>query len=293
MPYANPHALVSTEWLATHLRSPGVRVVDASWYFPSTGRTGRAEFEREHIPGAVFFDIDEIAAPKVPSPDGIVLPHMMPDAARFAAKVGALGLGNGNRIVVYDRSGGASAAARAWFMFRAFGHNDVALLDGGLVKWLAEKRPVDTDLFPSRQRPFTAAPRPGLIRDKAAMKANIASRAEQVVDARSRARFAGTEKEPWPFKKLGHIPGSRNLPWSDLLDPELKTLPRAEVLAKRFADAGIDAKGPIVASCGSGVSACLLAFGLYLLGRDDVAIYDGSWSEWGNVDDTPAATGDA
>ena len=292
MPYAKPEALVSSDWLAGHLRSPGVRIVDASWFFPSTSKTGRAEYEREHIPGAVFFDIDDIAAPKVPSADGVTLPHMMPDARRFAQKVGALGLGNGNRIIVYDRVGGGSAAARVWFMFRAFGHGDVAMLDGGLVKWQMENRPVDAELNAGKQRDFGATPHTGMVRDKAAMKANLASKREQVIDARSRGRFAGTEPEVWPNKKVGHIPGSLNLPWTELLDPANKTVLPAEVLAQKFVAAGIAPSKPIVASCGSGVSACMLALGLYLIGKDDVAIYDGSWAEWGNVSDTPFALGE-
>ena len=189
MPYARPEALVGTEWLAGHLRSPGVRVVDASWFFPNSGKTGRGEYEREHIPGAVYFDIEQIADRTSP------LPHMMPDATHFARSVAALGLGNGNRIVAYDRVGGGGGAARAWFMFRAFGHDDVALLDGGLTKWLAEGRPVDAELFPSRERPFIPAPRSRMIRDLAAMKENLANPVEQVIDARSRGRFAGTEVE--------------------------------------------------------------------------------------------------
>jgi thiosulfate/3-mercaptopyruvate sulfurtransferase len=294
MPYAKPEALVSTEWLAGHLSQPGLRVVDASWFFPNTDKTGRGEYEREHIPGAVFFDIDDIAAPKVPTADGITLPHMMPDARRFAGKASELGLGNGNRLVVYDRVGGGSAAARVWFMFRSFGHNEVALLDGGLAKWLAEGRPVDAELMNLRDRPFTATPRPGMIRDKAAMKANLTSKREQVIDARSRGRFAGTEKEMWPNKKVGHIPGSHNLPWTELIDPATKAMLPAEALARKFVEAGITPAKPVVASCGSGVSACMLIFGLYLLGKaNDVALYDGSWAEWGNVGDTPFALGEA
>jgi thiosulfate/3-mercaptopyruvate sulfurtransferase len=287
MTYANSRALVSTEWLADHLHKPGLRVLDASWFFPNSGKTGRGEFEREHIPGAVFFDIDEIAAPHRG------LPHMLPDSRRFATRVSALGLGNGNHIVIYDRVGGGSAAARVWWMFRLFGHDDVALLDGGLTKWLAEKRPVNAELFPPRDRPFVPKRREGLVRSKTEMKANIESAAEQVVDARSRGRFAGTEVEMWPNKKVGHIPGSRNVPWTELLAPDLKTILPADQLQHKFVEAGLDLKKPVVASCGSGVSACMLAFGLYLLGRDDVALYDGSWAEWGNVDDTPVATGPA
>ena len=213
MAYAKPDALVSTDWLAGHLKSPGIRVVDASWFFPTSGKTGRGEYEREHIPGAVFFDIEEIADRTTP------LPHMMPDATRFARNVAALGLGNGNRIIVYDRVGGGGAAARVWFMFRAFGHDDVALLDGGLTKWLREQRPADAALLPSRERTFVPTPRPAMLRDLAAMKENLAHPREQVIDARSRGRFAGTEVEMWPNKKVGHIPGSHSLPWTELIDP--------------------------------------------------------------------------
>ncbi len=282
MPYVNPDAIVSTAWLAEHQKAPDVRVVDASWYHPATGRDARLEYERQHIPGAVFFDIDEIANSET------TLPHMLPDAAKFASKVRKLGLGNGNRIIVYDYSGGAAAAARVWWMFRVFGHNDIAVLDGGMTKWLREGRPTE-DLPPMpRERHFMPRVNQLLVRSKEQMKANITSRRDQTVDARSAGRFSGQDKEPWPHRKVGHIPGSLNLPWSEVIDPQEKTFLPAEALAQRFAKAGIDLDRPVAASCGSGVTACLLALALYLLGHDEAAIYDGSWAEWGLADDTVA-----
>jgi thiosulfate/3-mercaptopyruvate sulfurtransferase len=283
MPYANPDAIVNSQWLAHHLTAPDVRVVDASWFMPASGRVGRAEYERQHIPGAVYFDINDIAD------SASSLPHMLPDAAKFASRVRKLGLDNGSRVIVYDRAG--SAAARAWWMFRVFGHNDVALLDGGLGKLLREGRPVD-DLPPMpRERHFMPRVNQLLVRNKDQMKANVESRREQVVDARSRGRFAGSEPEPWPHKKVGHIPGSGNVPWGELLDSRDGTFLPSEALAERFATAGIDPARPAVATCGSGVSACVLVFGLYLLGNREAAVYDGSWAEWGLADDTPAVTG--
>lgn len=287
MPYANPDALVSTDWLASHLGAPDVRVVDASWFMPASGRKGREEYGLGHIPGAVFFDIDEVSDPASP------LPHMMPDGIRFSSRVRRLGLGDGNRIVVYDRQGGGSAAARVWWMFRVFGHEDVALLDGGMTKWLQEGRPVE-DLPPMpRERHFMARANQFLLRDIAQMKDNLETRREQVIDARAPGRFAGTDEEPWPHKKVGHIPGARNVPWASLVDPATQTILPPEALAERFTSAGVDIRKPTVASCGSGVSACLLAFGLFLLGNKEVAVYDGSWAEWGMADDTPVATGAA
>ncbi len=282
MPYVNPDAIVSTEWLAEHQKAPDVRIVDASWYHPATSRDARQEYERQHIPGAVFFDIDEIANTDT------ALPHMLPDAAKFASKVRKIGLGNGNRIIVYDYSGGAAAASRVWWMFRVFGHNDVAVLDGGMTKWLREGRPTE-DLPPMpRERHFMPRVNQLLVRSKDQIKTNIASRRDQVVDARSAGRFSGRDKEPWPHRKVGHIPGSLNLPWNDLLDPHSKTFLPAEALAERFAKAGIELGKPVVATCGSGVTACVLALGLYLLGHEETAIYDGSWAEWGLADDTVA-----
>jgi len=276
--------LVSTAWLAAHLDAPDVRVVDATWFFPATGKKGRDAYDSAHIPGAVFFDIDEIKDETSP------LPHMAPDPAKFASRVRRLGIGNGNKVVVYDRAGGSSAAARVWWSFRLFGHEDVALLDGGFDKWVAEQRAIE-DLPPMpRDRHFLPRLNHALLRNKAQLLANIESAREQVLDARSPGRFRGIEAEPWPHQKVGHIPGSNNLPWTELVDPASKTFLPTEQLRQRFAAAGIDQR-PVITSCGSGVTACVLAFALYLTGRDDVAVYDGSWAEWGLADDTPAERG--
>jgi len=283
MSNANSEAIVSTEWLAQHLSAPDVRVVDASWNHPSTGKNARTDYDETHIPGAVYFDIDDIATK--PSP----LPHMLPEAAKFASKVRKLGLGNGNRIIVYDRSAGGAAAARVWWMFRLFGHHDISILDGGLEKWQREGRPTE-DLPPMpRDRHFMPRVNQLLARDLEQMKAVVASGREQIVDARPPGRFNGTETDPWPSKKSGHMPGAKNLPWTQLLDPESKTLLPPDAIAAKFKAAGIDVTKPVVASCGSGVTACVLALGLYLVGNTEAAVYDGSWAEWGLAEDTPVA----
>jgi len=274
-------ALVTTEWLAKHRDEPDVRVVDGTWHMPQLGRDARAEFLAAHIPGAVFFDIDAIADHTT------TLPHMLPGAEAFAAAVGALGLGSGDRIIVYDVRGVVSAA-RVWWTFRAFGHDAVAVLDGGLRKWRLEGRPVEAGEAQPAPRTFAARPRPELVRDLAAVRANLASRAEQVVDARSAGRFAGTEPEPRPGLLGGHIPGSLNLPYETLYraDGRLET---PDALRAAMRAAGVDLARPIVTSCGSGVTASVLALALHRLGRPDVAVYDGSWSEWGGRADTPIA----
>lgn len=283
MTYANPEALVSTEALAGQLSAPDLRVVDATWFMKMQGRDARQEYQAEHIPGAVFFDIDEIAD------TGNPLPHMLPPPEKFSSKVRRLGLGNGNRIVVYDNNGGA-ASARVWWMFRLFGHKDVSVLDGGFAKWKVEGRPVE-DLPPMpRERHFMSRINTFLVRDAEQLKANIASGREQVIDARSPGRFAGTDPEPWPVAKSGHIPGSVNVPYLDLLNGD-KTFRNGPELAARFAQAGIDLGKPVVTSCGSGVTACIVALALHLIGHDQVAVYDGSWAEWGSRDDTPVEQG--
>jgi thiosulfate/3-mercaptopyruvate sulfurtransferase len=286
MPYAHPEALVSTEWLAAHLDDPHVRVVDSSFKLPGITPTAKEDYDRGHIPGAVFFDIDDIAEP------GTSLPHMIPSPNLFAHKMEGLGIGNGDRVVAYD-SAGLSSAGRAWWMLRLFGHREVAILDGGLPKWRAEGRPLDTALTSPPRRRFTPAFDPVLVRDKRALIRNLSSRQEQVVDARAAGRFEGTAEETRPGLRRGHIPGSRNLPYDRVTDPQTHQLRSAEELSRLFRDAGVALDRPIVASCGSGVTACALAFALHLIGHPGAAVYDGSWSEWGLPGDTPVEPGPA
>lgn len=281
--YARPEALVSTEWLQDHLAAPDVRVVDGSWYLPAMKRDAKAEFAAAHIPGAVYFDIDEIADTASP------LPHMLPSPEKFSARVRKLGLGDGSRIVAYDGLG-LFSAARIWWMFRVFGHNDVAVLDGGLPKWKRENRPLESGASAPRDRHFTARVNSLLVRDLGQMRRNLGSGREQVLDARSRGRFHGTEPEPRPGLRSGHIPDAKNMPWNEILDPAHGTVLSAGALAGKFRDADIDPAKPVVCSCGSGVSACTLALGLHLIGAKQVAVYDGSWSEWGGRADTPVVT---
>ncbi|MGQ9370269.1 3-mercaptopyruvate sulfurtransferase [Azospirillum sp. A39] len=281
-------ALVDTRWLAARLDDPHVKVVDATWAMPGTAVVHpRDAFAAAHIPGAVFFDIDAVARPGTEP-----LPHMLPSAEDFAAKVGALGIGNDDVVIVYDTHG-LQTAARAWWTFRVFGHDRVAVLDGGLPRWQAGGHAVETGAAKPQPRSFAARFRPELVRSLEQIRANLETRAETVVDARSQARFEGTVDDPWQGRRRGHIPGSRNVPFTDLLDPVSKTVrPRPE-LQDAFARAGVDAAKPLVMSCGSGVTACVLVLGLHLLGRTDVAVYDGSWAEWGLPGDTPVDTGPA
>jgi len=287
MDYANPDALVSTEWLAGHLEAPDVRIVDATWHMPFMKRDARAEYEACHIPGAVYFDIDDIADPDTD------LPHMLPSPEKFSSRVRKLGLGDGNRIVVYSSNGSFSAAARVWWMFRVFGHEDVAVLNGGLAKWQAEDRPVE-DVEPIvRERHFTARVNHFLVRDVERLIKNVDTGKELVIDARTAGRFAGTEPEPRPCRKKGHIPGSVNLPFMDILDKDNHlTFKSADDISAAVDAAGIDRTKTMVTSCGSGVTAAVLSLGFFLLGYEDVAVYDGSWSEWGDHYDTPVAGGD-
>jgi thiosulfate/3-mercaptopyruvate sulfurtransferase len=267
-------AVVSTEWLGTHLGDADLRIVDGSWHMPQAKRDPAREFADAHLPGAVFFDVDRVAD----TSSG--LPHMLPSADGFAQAVGALGIGDGDRVVVYDTRGVVSAA-RVWWTFRVFGHDDVAVLDGGLPKWRAEGRPVQSGASTPTPRRFTPRFRPELVRDLAQMKANVAAPREQVVDARSRGRFEGTESEPRPGLRGGHIPGSLNLPYEELYAPDGTLRPPA-ALREAFTNAGVDLGRPVVTTCGSGITASVLALALHQSGRADTAVYDGSWTEWGS-----------
>lgn len=274
-----PGPLVGTQWLAARIGHPRVVVLDASWHMPHLNRDPRAEFAAEHLPGARFFDIDAIADRTTS------LPHMLPTAAQFAEQVGALGVGAGDLVVIYDTRG-VGSAARAWWTFRAMGHDRVAVLDGGLPKWRAEQRAVEQGHEVAAPRRFKAMRHSSLVRSIDQMRDNVASAREQVLDARSRGRFAGTEPEPRPGLRGGHIPNSLNLPYDQLHRPDGTLLPEEE-LRRRFEGSGLDLERPIVTTCGSGVTASVLALGLAVIGRVDVAVYDGSWSEWGGHPDTP------
>lgn len=278
MSYARPEALVSTGWLAEHLNDPKVRVVDASLPRVGVKEDTRANYREAHIPGAPFFDIDDIADP------ASTLPHMMPGADIFARKVGALGISNDSKVVVYDQHG-LYSAPRGWWMFRAFGHDDVAVLDGGLPKWRAEGRPVTAEIPSPAVASFSAKLRPELLRLVDQVRANIDSGTEQVVDARGAGRFEGTEPETRAGLRSGHIPRSLNVPYPEIVKDG--RLADAAGLRQAFEHHGVDLSKPITTSCGSGITACILALGLYLNGRDDVAVYDGSWTEWGGREDLP------
>lgn len=271
--------LVTTQWLADHLSAPDVRIVDASWYLPDQKRDAKAEYTEAHIPGAVYFDLDDIADTASP------YPHMLPAPEKFAARVRKLGIGDGHRIVAYDGMG-LFSAARAWWMFRVMGHEEVFVLDGGFPKWRAEGRPID-DMPPVPQpRHFTPRPNHLILRDANQVLENLKTKREQVVDARGPARFSATEPEPRPGVRGGHIPGAKNLHYAKLLNPD-GTLRKGEALSAAFRDAGIDVAKPVTASCGSGITAAVIALALKSMDAPDAAIYDGSWAEWGSRHELP------
>jgi len=274
--------LVTPGWLAERLGDPNVRIVDASWYLPTQNRDPRAEFLAGHIPGAAHFDIDAIAD-KATS-----LPHMLPDEREFAAAAGALGLSADKTIVVYDGAG-LFAAPRVWWTLSVFGAKDVRILDGGLPAWKREGHPLETgDAHPSPAR-FEAHLDTDRVRDFKAVASILTEDSACVADARSAGRFAGTAPEPHPGLPSGHMPGARNLPFDRLLDADGR-IREPHAIRKAFADAGVDLDLPVVTTCGSGVTAAILVFGLALIGKDDVALYDGSWTEWAQRDDAPIVT---
>lgn len=273
-------ALVTSEWLEAHLDAPDVRIIDATWFLPTIERNARAEFEKCHIPKAVFVDIDLLSDPDHPAP------HMLPDAVMVSSRLRKLGIGDGHRIVVYDNNM-SMASTRIWWMLRHFGHEDVFVLDGGLKCWINEDRPVTDETRPLQERHFTPRAQQIMVRSLRQIRSNLLSSKEQLLDARSAERFSGQAPEPRAGLKSGHIPGSLNLPFDQLLDPVTGRFLGRGALKALFEGARIDLRRPVITTCGSGVSAATLALALYEIGKQDVALYDGSWSEWGALPDTP------
>ena len=278
--------IVSTEWLNAHLGSPDIAIIDASWHLPTAKRDAKAEFAAGHIPGAQVFDIDAI------SDAATNLPHMLPSPEKFSSIVRKLGIGDGKKVIAYDASG-LFSAARAWWMFKVFGHEDVVVLDGGLPKWMAEGRPLeDGPALKPQERHFTARYRRMMVRDQSDVAAALKSGAAQIADARSGTRFRGEEVEPRPGVRAGHMPGARNVHYASLLNPD-GTLKTPSEVEAAFMAAGVDLSRSVITSCGSGITAAILSLGLTLSGVRDHALYDGSWTEWGGNPDAPIATGPA
>jgi thiosulfate/3-mercaptopyruvate sulfurtransferase len=276
--------LTETDWLASELEAPDIVIIDGSWHMPSEGRDARAEYLEEHIPGAIFFDIDEIADTKSP------LPHMLPPPEKFSSRMRSMGIGDGSRIVVYDTSGMFSAA-RVWWTFRVMGFDDVTVLNGGLPKWKREGLPLESgEPTPRSTRHFTSRRNADLVRDVYDMKGIIKDHSAEIIDCRSADRFAGKVAEPRPGVRSGRIPGSINVPYGKLVnaDGTLKSKPELERVLAR---AGVDLAKPIVTSCGSGITASILALALAEIGHRRTAVYDGSWSEWGADQSLPVETG--
>jgi len=276
--------IVDTDWLAAHLDAPDLVVFDGSWHLPTAGRDPKAEYLAGHIPGALFFDIEDLSDEKSS------LPHMLPSTVKFASRMKKMGVGDGMRIVVYDTQG-LFSAARVWWTFRAMGHEDVAVLNGGLKKWSAEGRELEDG--PPRKRPechYTPLRNVSLIRDMDDMKDILAKRSAQIVDARPAGRFSGSEPEPRPGLRGGHLPGARNVPSQSLLNDD-GTLKAPAELSRIFAAARIDPALPVITTCGSGVTASILSLALAVLGQTNAAVYDGSWAEWGAENGLPIESG--
>ncbi|VDS07992.1 3-mercaptopyruvate sulfurtransferase [Paracoccus haematequi] len=281
----DPKTLVSTEWLAAHLTDPDLRILDASWHMPATGRDGRVEYDAAHIPGARFFDIDAISDKRS------ALPHMAPPVELFISRMRAMGVGDGHQVVIYDNSD-VRSAARVWWTFRLMGKTDVAVLDGGFAKWQAEGRPTE-DMPPIlRDRHITVQRQAGLVRDVTQVAAASKLGDHDIVDARAAERFRGEAPEPRPGLRSGHIPGAKNVPFGRLLNAD-GTMKAPESLRAEFEAAGVDLKKPVITSCGSGVTAAVLSLALERIGHRNHSLYDGSWTEWGSFPDLPIATGDA
>ncbi len=281
MTYVNLDALVETDWLAANLSDPKVKVLDSSYHLPGTGRDAETEFSDRHIPGAMLFDIEDVRDRDIP------LPHMLPSAEQFAAQMSTLGINDDDFVVVYDVHG-VQTAPRAWWTLRAFGHDKVAVLNGGLPKWLAELRPVSDDILDREKGKFSANNPTPLVRNVDQMLSNQETREALVIDARPAGRFNGIDPEPRTGLRPGRMPGSVSLPINLLIDPTTKTLLPADEIRAALAGAGVDdTDQPMITSCGSGVAACVVSLGLYLIGNKNVPVYDGSWSEWGAREDTP------
>ncbi|MGH6641778.1 MAG: 3-mercaptopyruvate sulfurtransferase [Bradyrhizobium sp.] len=276
--------LVSTDWLAAHLGDPKIKIIDASFKMPGILPLPKDDYLTSHLPGAVFFDVDAVSDHSNP------LPHMFPNAEQFGRDVGGLGIGNDDTVVLYD-SGGWVAAPRVWWMFQSFGHQNVRILNGGLKKWRAEGRKVEGGEVTPKPATFKATFDPGYTRNVEQMVANLASRAEQVLDARANERYQGKVPEPRPGLRSGHIPGSVSVPYNQLFDASTGAMKSLDELRAVFAGAGVKLDAPIVTSCGSGVSALVLTLALYRLGVRGSALYDGSWTEWGVQGGPPVATG--
>ena len=281
----DPRTLVSTDWLAAHMKDPDLRIIDASWYMPAENRDAKAEYDAAHIPGARFFDIDEISDLRSD------LPHMVPPVEKFMSRMRAMGVGDGHQVVVYDGAGVVSAA-RVWWLFKLMGQNDVAVLDGGLPKWQAEGREIE-DLPPViRDRHMTVRRQNHLVKDVTQVSSASKLGDYEIVDARAAPRFRGEVEEPREGLRSGHVPGSKNVPFGQLLNED-GTMKTPEALRAEFENAGVDLSKPAITSCGSGITAAILCLAMERFGKSDFALYDGSWTEWGAFPTLPIATGEA